>query len=156
MCLAIFGLKGEKVEQFAIDLGMAFQLTNILRDVREDAERGRIYIPLDELERFGVTPDDIFNFRGSDKVQALLRFQLDRAKEYYQKAYEQLPEVDRYSQRSGLVMAAIYEALLHEIEKDGLQVMQRRIRLTPLRKLWIAWRTHRREKRRYHRLLLAH
>jgi len=149
MAAEIFGFEDRQTLKYAHNLGIAFQLTNILRDVAEDSQRGRIYIPLDELERFGVTTDDILNFRDSDNVRKLMAFQAQRAHEYYDKAFSLLPEVDRYRQRTGIIMAAIYQATLQEIEADGLNVLTQRISLTPLRKLWIAWRTARAEKRRH-------
>lgn len=145
----IFGYHDRKTLKYAENLGMALQLTNIIRDVREDADRGRIYLPQDELQKFNVDPDDLLALKSSPELIALLQFQATRAKHYYQQAIQLLPEGDRYTQRTGLIMAAIYEATLNEIEKDGFQVMQRRVSLTPIRKLWIAWRTARREKRLY-------
>jgi 15-cis-phytoene synthase len=144
---SIFGFSDRRTLKYAHDLGMALQLTNILRDVHEDALRGRVYIPLDELERFGVAPED---FRGNvtrDAHRDLFAFQVARAREYYAKAEAHLPEQDRAAQRPGLIMAAIYRALLDEIERDGFRVLEHRVRLTPLRKLWIAWRTGRRATR---------
>ena len=149
LSVEIFGYQDRATLKYAENLGMALQLTNIIRDVREDAERGRIYLPQDELARFNVKADDLFNLKSSPELIELLKFQTERAKNYYQKAMQLLPDCDRYSQRTGLIMAAIYEATLDEIEKDGFGVMQRRISLTPLRKLWLAWRTARREKRRH-------
>ena len=147
LSVEIFGYQDRATLKYAENLGMALQLTNIIRDVREDAELGRIYLPQDELTRFNVKADDLFNLKSSPELIELLKFQTERAKNYYQKAMQLLPDCDRYSQRTGLIMAAIYEATLDEIEKDGFGVMQRRISLTPLRKLWLAWRTARREKR---------
>lgn len=149
MAAEIFGYDNRRTLKYAHNLGMAFQLTNILRDVAEDAARGRIYIPQDELERFQVSQDDILNHRMSDNARALMAFQAERARGYYRQAFELLPEEDRYRQRSGIIMAAIYQATLSEIEKDEFRVLDQRISLTPLRKLWIAWRTARAEKRRY-------
>lgn len=145
----IFGYQNRATLKYAHDLGMAFQLTNILRDVREDAERGRIYLPQDELAKFGVSRQDLTRPISSDAVQALFQFQADRAREYYYKAYNQLPDEDRYTQRSGLIMAEIYQSLLDEIEADGFRVLEHRIKLTPLRKLYLALRAAWREKRRY-------
>ncbi|OUR65573.1 squalene synthase HpnD [Methylophaga sp. 42_25_T18] len=147
LSVEIFGYQDRATLKYAENLGMALQLTNIIRDVREDAERGRIYLPQDELDKYNVKADDLFNLKSSPELIELLKFQTERAKTYYQKAMQALPDCDRYSQRTGLIMAAIYEATLDEIEKDGFGVMQRRISLTPLRKLWLAWRTARREKR---------
>ncbi len=149
MSAEIFGYEDRRTLKYAHNLGTAFQLTNILRDVREDARRGRLYLPLDELERFRVSPEEILTASANERITALLRFQADRARGYYRKAFELLPEVDRYTQRSGLAMAAIYLDLLAEIDKDGYRLLDRRIRLTPLRKLWLAWKTTRQEKTRH-------
>lgn len=149
----IFGYQDRRTLKYAHDLGMAFQLTNILRDVREDATRGRVYIPADELEQFGVQMQDLNRPITSDAVKALFQHQADRAREYYLKAFNQLPEQDRFAQRTGLIMAAIYQSLLDEIEMDGFRVLEHRIKLTPRRKLWLAWRTGRREKKRHKQLL---
>lgn len=139
---SIFGYRDRKTLKYAHDLGLAFQLTNIVRDVGEDARRGRIYLPLDELERFGVAQEDILHGRESDHVRKLLEFQIDRAQDYYQRALAELPAIDRRDQRTGLVMASIYRALLDEIRRGGCEkVLNQRIALTPLRKLWLAWTT---------------
>ena len=137
----IFGHTERQTLKYAHDLGMAFQLTNIIRDVGEDARRGRIYLPLDELKRFDVPVADILNARHSDNFRRLMEFQIERAEDYYAQAMRQLPDIDRKAQRPGLVMAAIYRALLEEIKRDGSRVLNQRTSLTPLRKLWIAWRT---------------
>ncbi|WP_026687155.1 presqualene diphosphate synthase HpnD [Azovibrio restrictus] len=137
----IFGFQDRQTLKYAHDLGMAFQLTNIIRDIGEDARRGRIYIPMDELKQFNVPAADILNGRYSDNFTALMRFQLERAQRYYDQALEQLPPADRKSQRPGLVMAAIYRTLLKEIEAENFQVLHQRIALTPVRKLWLAWKT---------------
>jgi phytoene synthase len=145
----IFGYQDKQTLDYARNLGIAFQLTNILRDVREDAERGRIYIPLDEMQQFGVTEQDIKRYQMTPALRDLFSYQAQRAREYYQQAFALLPAIDRYNQRSGIIMAAIYQATLDEIEKDGFRVLEHRISLTPLRKLWIAWKTARKEKRRF-------
>ena len=137
----IFGYQDRKTQKYAHDLGFAFQLTNIIRDVGEDARMGRIYLPIDELQRFGVPAADILNARHSDGFRRLMEFQIDRAESYYAQAIDQLPAIDRRAQRPGLVMAAIYRTLLDEIKRDGCQVLTQRTSLTPIRKLWIAWRT---------------
>ncbi|WP_305073022.1 presqualene diphosphate synthase HpnD [Propionivibrio sp.] len=137
----IFGYTDRQTLKYAHDLGMAFQLTNIIRDVGEDARRGRIYLPMDELKRFNVTVADILDARQSENFQKLMESQIERAERYYAQALSQLPVVDRKAQRPGLVMAAIYRALLEEIKRDGCQVLRQRTSLTPLRKLWLAWRT---------------
>lgn len=148
----IFGYQHRDTTRYAESLGMAFQLTNILRDVREDAQRGRIYLPLDELLEYQVNPYDLLQGRVTDNMHELFAFQASRARDYYDKAMQYLPDQDRWAQRSGLIMAAIYKTLLDEIENDGFRIMQQRIQLTPLRKFWIAWKTSRAEKRRFHAL----
>jgi phytoene synthase len=137
----IFGYQDRKTQKYAHDLGMAFQLTNIIRDVGEDARRGRIYLPIDELQQFDVKAADILNARYSDNFRRLMEFQIERAERYYEQAFAQLPAGDRRAQRPGLVMAAIYRALLEEIHRDGCQVLTQRTSLTPLRKLWLAVKT---------------
>lgn len=150
MSVEIFGYENKETLKYAHELGMAFQLTNILRDIGEDIQRGRLYIPADEMARFNVTSDDIAQKRMTDNVRQLLQFQAQRAQEYYSLAFSHLPDVDRYRQRSGIIMAAIYQTLLTEIGKANYQVLTQRIALTPIRKLWIAWRTNRREKKHCH------
>lgn len=147
MSAEIFGYEDRGTLRYAQELGMAFQLTNIVRDVREDAQRGRVYLPEDEMANFGVTRADLLELKDSEGLHALLEFQTQRAREYYRKAFASLPDVDRARQRSGIIMAAIYQATLTEVERDGFQSMQHRIYLTPIRKLWIAWRTSRAENR---------
>ncbi|MEW6313166.1 MAG: presqualene diphosphate synthase HpnD [Pseudomonadota bacterium] len=137
----IFGYRERATLKYAHDLGIAFQLTNIIRDVGEDARRGRIYLPFDELARFGVSEGDILNARHSENFEELMAFQIARAQQCYDQAFAQLPKTDRKAQRPGLVMAAIYRALLAEIQRGGCKVLQERTALTPLRKLWIAWWT---------------
>jgi phytoene synthase len=137
----IFGYGDERTQKYAHDLGLAFQLTNIIRDVGEDARRGRIYLPMDELARFDVSPTDILAARHTNEFQRLMEFQIERAEAYYTQALSQLPDADRKTQAPGLVMAAIYRALLDEIKRDSCRVLNQRTSLTPLRKLWIAWRT---------------
>ena len=137
----IFGHTDRQTLKYAHHLGMAFQLTNIIRDVGEDARRGRIYLPMDELKRFNVPVADILNSKHSENFRTLMEFQVERAEQYYTQAMSQLPAVDRKAQRPGLVMAAIYRTLLDEIKRDGCKVLSQRTSLPPLRKLWIAWRT---------------
>lgn len=137
----IFGYQDRRTQKYAHDLGTAFQLTNIIRDVGEDARRGRVYLPIDELQRFNVPVADILESRYSENFRKLMEFQVERAEHYYDLALSQLPDIDRKSQRAGLAMAAIYRALLDEIKCDGCQVLNQRTSLTPIRKLWIAWRT---------------
>jgi len=137
----IFGYSNPRTLEFAERLGLAFQLTNIIRDVGEDARRGRIYLPADELARFHVTAEDIAARRHTAAFESLMAFQAERAERFYDEAFSTLPAEDRRDQRAGLVMAGIYRALLREIRKDRFRVLDQRIALTPLRKLWIAWKT---------------
>ena len=137
----IFGYQDRRTLEYAADLGMAFQLTNIIRDVGEDARRNRIYLPLDEIERYGVSLADISGSRETDNFRRLMAFQIERALGYYREAFVKLPAVDRRAQRAGIIMAAIYRTLLDEIRRDGCHVLTRRVSLTPIRKLWIAWWT---------------
>ena len=137
----IFGFNDRKTLKFAHDLGMAFQLTNIIRDVGEDARRNRIYLPLDELAKFNVSEDDILYSRESNTVKLLLEYQIERAESYYDKALNELPNEDHKNQRVGLMMAAIYRTLLREIKADGAQkVLNSRTSLGTLRKVYLAFK----------------
>ena len=138
---SIFGFSRPQTMDYAEQLGLAFQLTNIIRDVGEDARRDRIYLPADELLRFSVTVEDILRARQTANFEQLMTFQSLRAKSFYDAAFQALSPEDRLPQRPGLIMAAIYRTLLDEIERDGFKVLTQRISLTPMRKLWIAWRT---------------
>jgi 15-cis-phytoene synthase len=138
----IFGATRPETYQYAEKLGLAFQLTNIIRDVGEDARKGRIYLPVDELQRFNVKAADILNARHSEDFEKLMQFQASRAQALYDEAFALLPKEDRRAQRPGLMMAAIYRALLREIEDDKFHVLNQRISLTPIRKLWLAWKTY--------------
>lgn len=137
----IFGYTDPQTLVYADRLGLAFQLTNIIRDVGDDARRNRIYLPAEDLQRFGVGASDILNRVHSPAFAELMRFQAQRARQYYREAVQALPEADRRAQRPGLMMAAIYHALLDEIERDDWHVLDQRISLTPIRKLWLAWTT---------------
>lgn len=141
MAAEIFGYREPATRQYAELLGTAFQLTNIIRDVGEDARRNRIYLPLDELARFDVSTVDLASLRETEGFRPLMAHQIERAREYYRRAFAALPQGDRKSQRAGLVMAAIYQTTLDEIEAGGCKVLTSRTSLTPIRKLWIAWRT---------------
>jgi phytoene synthase len=138
---SIFGYSEASTLEYAESLGIAFQLTNIIRDVGEDARRGRVYLPQDELARFGLTPEDILERKGGEPFVKLMRFQSERAQSYYDLAFSKLAPADRRSQRAGFIMAAIYRTLLDEIQRDDFQVLEQRVTLTPMRKLWIAWKT---------------
>ena len=136
----ISGQTQEQTTQYAHKMGRAFQLTNIIRDVGEDAMRGRIYLPVSELQQFDVKAHEILNRKYSDRFTALMQFQAARAHRFYDEAIALLPPQDSRNQKPGLMMASIYRTLLREIEHDGYQVLHQRVSLTPLRKLWLAWR----------------
>ena len=136
----IFGQRDAGTTAYAHRLGLAFQLTNIVRDVGEDARRGRIYLPIDELQRFDVKAHEILKGAYSDRFTALMRFQAERAHRCYDEALALLPAADRASQKPGLMMASIYRTLLREIEALDFRVLHQRVALTPLRKLWLAWK----------------
>lgn len=137
----IFGYTDRKTLKYAHDLGIAFQLTNIIRDVGEDARRGRIYLPQDELAQFGVHAGDILAAKETPEFHQLMQFQIERAQRFYQQAFEQLPAVDRKAQRTGLIMAAIYRATLDEVLASGCHVLKERISLGAGFKLWLAFKT---------------
>ena len=139
---SIFGATRPETLQYAEKLGHAFQLTNIIRDVGEDARKGRIYLPVNELQQFNVTAADLLNARHSENFEKLMAFQAARAQKVYDEAFALLPQEDRRAQRPGLMMSAIYRTLLTEVEADGFHVLTQRISLTPLRKLWLAWKTY--------------
>ncbi len=136
----IFGQTDPATTAYAHAMGQAFQLTNIIRDVGEDAQRGRIYLPINELQRFDVKAHELLQRTPSDRFTALMRFQAQRAHTLYDEALTLLPAADRRSQKPGLMMASIYRTLLREIEHDGFQVLHQRVSLTPLRKFWLAWK----------------
>ena len=136
----IFGQTQAQTTAYAHKLGLAFQLTNIIRDVGEDAMRGRIYLPMSELQQFDVKAHEILKRSYSDRFTALMQFQAQRAHAVYNEALALLPEADRRAQKPSLMMASIYRTLLREIERDNFQVLHQRVSLTPLRKLWLAWR----------------
>jgi 15-cis-phytoene synthase len=141
LAAGIFGYRDARTLDYARELGLAFQLTNIIRDVGEDARKNRIYLPMADLKEFGVPAADILNSRETPEFRKLMAFEAARAREHYEKAMQALPARDRKPQRPGLIMAAIYRALLEEIERDGFRVLTQRTSLTPLRKFWIAWKT---------------
>ncbi|MCE4553298.1 presqualene diphosphate synthase HpnD [Pelomonas cellulosilytica] len=143
---SIFGRTQRQTIEYAHKLGLAMQLTNIIRDVGDDARRGRIYLPVNELQQFGVKANEILlrsqPWGYSERFTALMTFQAERAHRLYDDAFALLPDADRSAQKPGLMMANIYRALLVEIERERFQVLHQRISLTPLRKLWIAMKTN--------------
>ena len=138
---SIFGFRNPKTLEYAENLGLAFQMTNIIRDVGEDARRDRIYLPQEDLQAFGVSNADILDCKQTPAFEALMAFQAKRAKSLYDAAFAALSPEDRRPQRPGLIMSAIYRTLLDELERDGFKVLNQRTSLTPMRKLWIAWKT---------------
>jgi len=141
LAAGIFGYQDPRTLEYARELGIAFQLTNIIRDVGEDARKNRIYLPMADLKEFGVPAADILASRETPEFTRLMAFEAARARRHYDQAMQALPRADRRAQRPGLIMAAIYRTLLEEIERDGFRVLTRKTSLTPLRKFWIAWRT---------------
>ena len=138
----IFGRTLDSTVDYAHRLGLAMQLTNIVRDVGDDARRDRIYLPMNELKQFDVKAAEILERRYSDRFTALMRFQAERAHRTYDEALALLGDADRATQKPGLMMANIYRSLLREIESDDFAVLHQRISLTPIRKLWIAMQTN--------------
>lgn len=144
----VFGYTNRQTLKYAHDLGLAFQLTNILRDVKEDMQRNRIYIPEEELERFNVPVSHLKMNTTSLEARALFQFQAERAQSYYQKAAEQLPNEDRFAQKTGLIMSAIYSRILQHIQQSGFQVLEGNTRIGTLTKIKIAWLAARAENKR--------
>ena len=145
MSARIFGYTDPRTLDYAAELGLAFQLTNIIRDVGEDARRNRVYLPLDELAKAGLDATKIVHGNAQQEHGAefrqLMEQQVVRALATYDRAFAQLPKQDRKAQIPGIIMAAIYRTLLEEIRADGCRVLTHRTSLTPVRKLWIAWTT---------------
>jgi 15-cis-phytoene synthase len=151
LAATVFGYKNSKTLDYAKKLGIAFQIINIIRDIGEDARRGRLYIPEEELSAFGITPTEILNLKieHPDRFQALMGKQAALARSYYTAALESLMPEDRATQRSGIIMARIYFDILDTIERANFDVLHQKISITPLRKLWLAWSTWRSEKKQY-------
>jgi phytoene synthase len=136
--IEIFGYSDLRARDYAVNLGIALQVTNILRDLRTDAERGRIYLPLDELRRFGYSEDDLLRGRYTQAYFELMRFQADRTHAYYRAARAALPRADRRRLAAAEIMGVIYRALLRAIEARRFRVFERRIRLSTPRRLALA------------------
>lgn len=137
VCIRIFGYRDPKAEIYAEQLGVAFQLTNILRDVREDAEMGRIYIPQVDLDHFGVTPEVLANGKDSNLLQPLLAFEVERAKEFYKSADMLMPLIEDVSQPALWTLVNIYRGILDRIEQRGYDVYSERVRLTTAEKVGV-------------------
>jgi phytoene synthase len=142
--IEIFGYDDPRTREYAVELGVALQLTNILRDVAQDAARDRIYVPLEDLDRFGVTEDALLaaardrSAARPEGLARLLAFEAERARAHYEAAAERLPAGDRRSMLPAEMMASIYRALLEEWARRGHPVGGPRVRLAPARKLWLA------------------
>ena len=138
----ILGFSNPQTLEYADKMGLALQLTNIIRDVGEDARQGRIYLPIEEMKKFDVPANVIMQCKPTDNFAKLMQFQVDRARETYREAMLLLPAADKKSQKVGLIMAAIYYALLNEIDRDGAQnVLTYKIAIPSPRKKRIALKT---------------
>lgn len=145
MCRQIFGYRNESTRDYAINLGIALQLTNILRDVKDDAKRGRIYLPLEDMQRFGVSEDDILSSRYTTNFVALMRFECNRAREYFDLARNALKDEDKHYFFAARIMWSIYAHTLRRIERSHYNVFQRRIAISKPLKILIAcryWLSH--------------
>ena len=129
MCIEIFTYRSPQTKQYAINLGIALQLTNIIRDLKEDAARGRVYLPQEDLHRFGYSEDDLINDRINNNFRRLMTYECERAREFYRRAAELLPEVDRPMMTAALTMSRIYYRLLEQIERVNYDVFNHQIRL---------------------------
>lgn len=141
VCIEIFGYRNPRTRNYAENLGIAFQLTNIIRDVTEDAERGRIYLPLEDLARFGVREDEVLRGVDTFELRRLLEFEVERARSFYAQAKQALPAEDRAAMICSEAMCSIYHALLERIASKGCGVIGRRHRLSTPRKLYLVGRT---------------
>jgi 15-cis-phytoene synthase len=140
MCRKIFGYRNESTRDYAINLGIALQLTNILRDVKDDAKRGRIYIPLEDMERFGYTEDDLLNWRYTPAFVNLMRFECERASTYFDMAREALKDEDKHYFFAARIMWSIYAHTLNRIQRKHYNVFERRISISKFLKLLITFR----------------
>lgn len=140
VCIAIFGCRHPQSRDYAIDLGIALQLTNILRDLKSDAGRGRIYVPLDEMKACGYGEEQLLSGVRNDPYLRLMRMQVERADRHFDRAASLLPEADRRRLLAAEVMGAIYRRLLRRIEADRFGVFERRIRVPRLTQLGLALR----------------
>jgi phytoene synthase len=140
ICVEIFGYRQPQAKTFAVDLGIAMQLTNILRDLKEDAERGRIYLPQQELRDFGVSEEDILAGRLTDQLRALMRYQARRARKYFASGIRLLPLLPPRSRMCTAVLQGLYAEILSRIEEANYDVFSKRISLSTLEKTQLtAW-----------------
>ena len=138
IAIEIFGYRNPRTRDYAVNLGMALQLVNILRDLESDARRGRLYLPREDLERFGVRPGELLAGSYNDPVIELMQFECDRARHYFDLAREMLPPEDRRSMVAAEIMAAIYWRLLRLIQERRYNVFGKRVRLSRPLKFWTA------------------
>jgi phytoene synthase len=138
VCIEIFGYRNQASQQYAIDLGVALQLTNIIRDIGRDLDAGRLYLPLEDLARFGCSEDDLKQREAVGRVRDLIAFECERARVYYDRARRGLPREDARSLVAAQVMGAIYFDLLRRIERSGYDVFSQVVRASRPRRLWIA------------------
>jgi phytoene synthase len=146
MCIEIFGYRQPATRDYAEHLGTAFQLTNILRDLPADADRGRIYLPQEDLQHFGYSEQDLLERRITPVFSDLMRFEVERARQFYAAARASLPEEDRRSMLAAEIMGAIYSRILRQIEARGYDVFSSRVHLSDAQRLWLAlacWAKHR-------------
>ncbi len=143
----VYGYHNRNTVKYAQSLGTALQLTRILKNIHADVQQGRMYIPLETLHQFDTQPDDLLQKSDPNQFRPLFEHLVQQASDYFDQAFAQLADEDRYNQRQGLIQAAIYQALLKEIAADGYHLLDQQVSLTPVRKFWIAWNVNRREKR---------
>jgi len=129
ICLEIFGYRNPRTRDYGVDLGIALQLTNIVRDIRTDLARGRVYLPLEDLRRFGCSEDDLAAGAVTPAVRALLAFECERAQAHYERAERELPAEDRRAMVAARIMGAIYHAILTRIERSGYDVFRAKVRV---------------------------
>jgi phytoene synthase len=141
ICLQIFGYEDDDAKEYAVDLGLAMQLTNIIRDVREDLDMGRVYLPQDELTRFGVTEEDLRNGVRNEAFLELMRFQSQRAREYFDRGVKLLPYLSRRSRACPAVLGALYSKVLDRIEASDYDVLESRVSLSKAEKIGITAKT---------------
>ena len=140
ICIEVFGYDDDKAREYAVDMGLAMQLTNILRDVKEDAERGRIYLPQDEMARFGYTEQELMNGVFNDSFRALMAFQVERARTYYESSRKLFPLIHAEARACPSLLHATYSGVLDRIESSGYNVFEKRIGLSKPAKLLLVAR----------------
>lgn len=141
VCLQIFGYEDDNAKEYAVDLGLAMQLTNIIRDVREDFEMGRVYLPQDEMARFGYSEDDLKNGVRNQAFQDLMKFQSERARKYFDKGFKLLPYLSRRSRACPAVLGALYSKVLDRIEASDYDVLESRVSLSKAEKIGLTAKT---------------